>query len=421
MAIALVSAIITPSIAIHAATITWSDAIQRTEKENPDIAAATEKLRAASARKLAAYSGFLPTIKAAVGVENTEKSGTGGVALATGSGWTAGIEGRLYLFSGFADQSKVAQAEADHREALAAVISTKAKVSADLKIAFETAAFASESKKLSAQILKRREENLKLVQLRFESGRENKGSVLLSEAYLEDARYEYLQAQNATRTASQALAKVLALDGDGTAALEVSGEIPISNPSLTAPSFETLALATPDYVQVVERTKSTVESVRSARSSFLPTLQLDASIDKRGDEFFPNEVTTRAIGLTLKIPLFDGGKDYGAYNAAMATATAAEWTRANTLRETKTKLEQAWADYLESIAKLKADESFRKAAVTRSEIARAKYNNGLLSFEDWDIIENDLITREKAVLETRRRRTTAEAAWEQAQGKGIWP
>ncbi|MGZ3696004.1 MAG: TolC family protein, partial [Bdellovibrionota bacterium] len=65
------------------------------------------------------------------------------------------------------------------------------------------------------------------------------------------------------------------------------------------------------------------------------------------------------------------------------------------------------------------DQGFRDAATVRAEIARTKYNNGLQTFEDWDTIENDLITRQKAYLQSKRARVTAEAAWEQAQGIGV--
>jgi hypothetical protein len=49
------------------------------------------------------------------------------------------------------------------------------------------------------------------------------------------------------------------------------------------------------------------------------------------------------------------------------------------------------------------------------------YNNGLITFTDWDIIENDLILRQKSLLQTERDRVVAEAAWEQVQGLGVIP
>lgn len=399
-------------------TVTWSDAVKRTASENPEILGARENVRASEARKSSAYSGFLPTIKASVGYETTERSGTLTVPATTGTGWTAGINGNWNLFAGFVDTAKVAQAEADLRSAQASAAIVSARLSADLKSAFEAVAYSRDYAKLTTQILKRREENLRLVQLRFESGRENKGSVLLSEAYLEQARFDDLQARNSLRTAAVSLAKILALDGDGTAVVEVVGNVPISDPGGT-PNFSALVLGTPDYLQAIEQSKSLEEARRIARASFFPSLDLTSSIGKRGNDFFPNEQDTKTVGITLSIPLFTGGRNLNSYRAAVATAAAAEFTRDNTVREIRRKLEMAWAGYLESVARLRTDESFKKAALVRSEVGRTKYNNGLLSFDDWDIIENDLITRQKTVLQTRRDRATAEGAWEQAQGKGV--
>ena len=75
----------------------------------------------------------------------------------------------------------------------------------------------------------------------------------------------------------------------------------------------------------------------------------------------------------------------------------------------------------QAIERLKVDESFRAAAIARAEIARRKYNNGLLSFEDWDIIENDLIFRQKNYLSSLQTRVTSEAAWERDRGTGAIP
>lgn len=405
----------------NATTISWAEAVRRTDSDNPEIAAARESLRSAEGKKMAAYSGFLPSVSADVGYELTERSGTSSVASVTGTGWTAGVNASWNLFSGFLDEAKIKRAEADRRAAEEGLRLARSKASNDLKTAFETVAYARDYTRLTAQILKRREENYRLVQLRYESGRENKGSVLLSEAYLEQARLDDLQAKNALRTSSVSLAKIMAADGAGTETFEVVGNVPLSEPAKSMPDFESLVLVTPEYTQSVEQAKSLEEARRVARASFFPSLDLTSGIRRRDEKFFPTETQTKTFEVTLTIPLFSGGKDLGTYRAAVAAASSSAYSRDNTLRDVRRKLEEAWAKYTESVARLRADESFKKAATVRSEIGRAKYNNGLLSFDDWDVIENDLISREKTVLETRRDRATAEAAWEQAQGKGVWP
>jgi len=55
-----------------------------------------------------------------------------------------------------------------------------------------------------------------------------------------------------------------------------------------------------------------------------------------------------------------------------------------------------------------------------AEIARNKYNNGLLTFEDWDVIESDLINRQTTYLQNQRDRVISEAAWENIQGIGVF-
>ena len=74
----------------------------------------------------------------------------------------------------------------------------------------------------------------------------------------------------------------------------------------------------------------------------------------------------------------------------------------------------------EAVQRLEVDRAFVEAALAREKIAKEKYNNGLLSFEDWDIIENDLISRQKALLLSEKNRVTAEAAWEKSRGVGVF-
>lgn len=396
----------------------WSTVQRVAAVENPEIAAARENLNSAEAKLRVAYGGFLPSVKASIGYENTERQGATSVAISTGTGWTAGINGNWNLFSGFQDHAKLRQAEAEVKAAESALRSVLAKISAELKIAFQASTYAHDFSKLTIQILKRREENLRLVQLRFESGRENKGSVLLSEAYLEQARYDDLQARNSLYTSSAGLAKVLGQNPSVDHSPKSDGLVPPKNPETGRPDFEKLASAAPDYLQALSQAESTRQASLVARSSFLPSLDLSTAFGKRGDEIFSDGTTTSSIGLALSIPLFNGGKNFGTYQSARAAYNAATFNVENTFREQRRLLEAAWATYVESVAKLRADESFYKAAITRAEIARTKYNNGLLSFEDWDIIENDLINRQKSVLTTRKDRVTAEAKWEQVQGQG---
>jgi outer membrane protein TolC len=127
------------------------------------------------------------------------------------------------------------------------------------------------------------------------------------------------------------------------------------------------------------------------------------------------------VGLNLNVPLYSGGKDYYATKSAVSNLEAAASNTDSAEHQLVVRLKQTHAGYVESVEKLKVDQAFLDAAMTRADIARTKYNNGLMTFENWDIIENDLIQRQKSFLQSQRDRVVAEAAWEQAQGKGVIP
>jgi outer membrane protein TolC len=255
------------------------------------------------------------------------------------------------------------------------------------------------------------------VELRFEGGRENKGSYLLTRATLAQARYENLQGQQALASAQAQFARVLGRTESE--ALRVVGSVPVIAPE-AAPDFRQRVQQTPELKQARAREQSALAEVRLARSGFYPSVDVSGSVAREGENWTPDK-DRRTVGLNLTIPLFSGGRDYYTTRSAAASLEAASSSTDNLERQLLVRFRQAYADYLESEEKLKVDRAFLEAAVTRSEIARSRYNNGLMSFEDWDRIENDLIQRQKNFLLSQRSRVTAEAAWEQVQGKGVIP
>jgi outer membrane protein TolC len=59
---------------------------------------------------------------------------------------------------------------------------------------------------------------------------------------------------------------------------------------------------------------------------------------------------------------------------------------------------------------------FLEAARERAKIASAQYSTGLTAFDDWIIIENNLVIAKKAHLNAQSNLLIAEAAWMQAKG-----
>jgi len=408
--------------------LTWDQCVQEALANNPALRSSQEKRAAAESNVDGARSGYFPQLSGSLSY--TKSSANGGTATTTGAltgtdttatnstdpteSYAATLTLSQNLFSGLQDKAKVEQAKANLDSAEAALVAARAKVIADLKIAFSSLSYAQSSQALQEKIIKRRRENLNLIELRFKSGRENRGSVLLSKANTEQAVLDALTAANALTAARADLARVL---GREPGEFILQGDIPLSSPPPTPPNFRTVASEAPDVKQSTAEVNVAAAAVTTAQSGFYPTLALNASTGQQGKEWFPDRERW-SMGATLTLPLFNGGKDYYASQSASSSLTAARATLDNVTREKITKLRQAYNAYIEAVQKVKVDDGFRDAAALRAEIARAKYNNGLMSFEDWDIVESDLITREKAMLQSRRELVKYEAEWLNIQGKG---
>jgi outer membrane protein TolC len=418
MFVALISL---PAMAHAATALSWERCVAEVTDNNVEMKAARNSVQSSEYLIQSAGSGYYPQVSGNLAYSygnSTLSSGSSSLdssnSSATGT-YSASLALTQNLFAGFQDKARVEQATANTTVSRAALESTKARVSFDLKAAFQNLFYAQNYIKLTQDILHRREENLRLVALRFQSGRENKGSVLLSQAYLAQAQLDELQAKDAMDLSRAQLAKVLGRDRDEE--IVVTGNVPVQEPDAQL-DLKALAVQTPDHLQAVAQEAAAQASLQLARSPLYPSLNLTGQYARQGTDFFP-ENDRWAVGMNLSIPIYSGGKDYYNSQSAALLSAAAGYNRETIDRQLLAKLKQSYNAYLEAVQRLKVDEAFYLAATTRAQVAREKYNNGLLSFEDWDVIENDLVLREKNRLQSVRDRVIAEAAWEQVLGKGV--
>jgi outer membrane protein TolC len=410
LAAALAALLCTGVRAEALAPLTWDQCVQEAAQQNPELRSARASLAAAQARVRAAHAGYFPQLSA--GASYVDSSGS---LVTDGSVYGGSVSASQNLFAGFRDVASVEQASANERVSQADFASAYAKISRDLKSAYAALTFAQDAVVLTEQIVRRLQENLRLVQLRFEGGRENQGSFLLTKATLAQGQFDNLQARQAIGSAQAQLARVLGRREP--AGLRVAGAVPVSAPP-PEPPFIDLVETVPDYRRAQAQEEAAQADVRLARVGFYPTLDLTGTVAREGSDWLPDD-SRRSVGLTLNIPLFSGGRDYYGTQSALSTLDATTSSKNDTARQVLVSLKQTHAAFVEALERLRVDQSFLEAATMRAEIARAKYASGLMSFEDWDRIENDLIQRQRAELTSRRDRVNAEAAWEQALGTGV--
>ncbi len=426
LAIWLVSAgILTSCSSARAATgsLTWQMAITEASRNNAELRAAQENLQAANSSVQIARATYLPQLSASfsAGLQGNDASNSRAQAEALAQlqgkateSFGASLTASQTIFDGFATQARVNQAQARVRQSELQIQSLKARLSYDLKSAYTGMMQAQRSLRLYLDIIRRRQDNLRLVELRFAGGQENRGAVALSEAYLKQARFEELQARDSLSVTRSRLNKVLGRGDDSS--YELKNDIPVSEPP-AAPDPLVIARNNPDYKLTMAQEEEASADLALAGAGFYPELGVRGSIGRQDDEFFPRNESW-SLSLVLTVPIFSGGRDYYGQKAAANRLTSSGLNRENIERELVTRVRQTQTGFIEAIEKLKVDQSFETALTLRAEIARSKYNNGLSTFDAWDLIENDLINRQRSVLSSQGNRVIAEAAWEQAQGKG---
>ena len=82
-------------------------------------------------------------------------------------------------------------------------------------------------------------------------------------------------------------------------------------------------------------------------------------------------------------------------------------------------LEQKWINLKNAVDKINVQYKFLKAAGARSKISEAQYSIGMITFDNWIIIENNFVNLKKNYLEARIEAMIAMAEWLQAKGETL--
>ncbi|MEI6092177.1 MAG: TolC family protein [bacterium] len=397
--------------------LTWDDCVKEVTFNNLDLKVAKENVNVYAYKKKALWGNFLPSVSANVADSYGKSQVQGGVLVPGASSYySASITASQNIFSGFQDKAQLNGAQANLEMQEWTLADVKAQVSYNLENAFAQVLYATENINLTQNISKRRADNLNIVRLRFEGGNENKGSYLFSKAALDSAELDSIQSKRLLEVATQQLASVMgrATVGDD---IQIKGLLPLSDPE---PNIDIKAIANniPDHQKALSQVKASQADLVIAHSAFYPSLDFTATTSRQDDVWFPqNKRWSLTLGLT--IPLFNGGRDFYSSYSASSALNSSIFSQQDTDVQSLLNIKRAYTNYVNAVEQVKVSNTFVAAATVRSEVARAKYNNGLLAFEEWDQIETDLINRQKTALQSLRDRIIAEAAWLLAQGKGV--
>jgi outer membrane protein TolC len=389
-------------------TLTWEDCVKEAQKNHPDLISSREALNQTKANKAITTSNLLPQISSSL----SEKTSRTTSATQTDT-YSYSVTGEQLLFDGLKTPYDIASASEDVKSAQYNYEVISSNVRLRLRTAFVELLKAQEFLSIAEDIAKRRKQNVELVKLRYEAGREHMGSLLTAQANLAQAEFEVAQAKRNISVAQRKLTKELGRSS--LTPLEVAGDFKIEYSNRLKPDFEYLTDNTPLLKELIAKKQAAGFELKSAKADFFPQVYANASAGKTASDWPPDK-NQWSVGLSLSLPIFEGGSRIAQVSKAKSALNQAQADERSGRDGVILTLEETWTDLQEAIDEVSVEEKFLQATRERAKISQAQYSTGLTSFDDWTIIEDELVRTKKSFLDAQANALDAQAYWIQAKG-----
>lgn len=395
--------------------LTWHDCLAQAKENNPALISSAEQVNQKKSGKDITASGLYPQTSATFGASTSETGSDSGSSETTNS-YSYGINASQLIFDGQKSINSTKAAEEDVKAAQENYRFTSAQTRWNLRASFVKLLKAQELIKVAEDIEKIRRDNLVLITLRYQSGLEHKGALLTAEANVAQARLELAQAKRDVELAQRQLAK--AMGAKEFKSFFVQGDFIVSDTAAQKPDLEALIKNNPSVLQAIAKRNAAMLNISASKGNFSPRISASAGAGRKSSDW-PPENNQWSAGLNVNLPLFEGGlkqaqldQSRASYRQAQADARIAEDT-------VLVNLQQAWGNLQDALERVGVEQKTLEASQERSKIAEAQYAIGFISFDNWIIIENDLVTAKKSYLQAQAAALLAEADWVLAKGETL--
>lgn len=400
----------------------WKECVKEAKKNHPDLISASEKIKQARASKEITRSAYLPQLNfdaSEITTKNASFGASGSSVELVSSGsnrsttYQYEVTAQQLLFDGFKTSYDLSTAERNITASKYNYDVTSSNVRLRLRTAYVDLLSAQEYLKVAQDIEARRRQTLELVRLRYEGGREHKGSLKTSEANLIQAIYDVAQATRDIYLYQRQLIKELGRSKFNL--MTATGDLEVRDQARMLPNFENIAETNPLLRQLIAQKEAAQFGLRSAYANFFPQVYANGSAGNTNTRWFPDK-NEYSIGTSITFPIFDGGNRY-------ATAQKAKGALGQSQADEKSgrdgvifTLANTWIQLQDAIDDVEVQKKALDAAGERARISGAEYGIGLLLYDNWIIIEDNLVSAKKAYISAQNASLIAEANWVQAKG-----
>ncbi len=180
-------------LAYEAVTVAVAEGIRQAQANNPDVLAAAKEVQAAESEVRAAYGRYLPDL-AATWMYDWQRMQNRGEPANRPEGYSAGLVLTIPLFDGFMRENAVGTARAKRDKAEEQAMLARQQVAKDVNQAALMLAAAEKNVEASKKGQDQAEEQFRIAQERFTSGKSIQLEVLDAQATLTRARFNMVAA-----------------------------------------------------------------------------------------------------------------------------------------------------------------------------------------------------------------------------------
>jgi len=379
-----------------------TEALAEAYGTNPDLAAERARVRAVDEQVPQALSNWRPQVflSARYGFRKLDReTGIGVEADRTQQPQSVGLAVSQNLFRGFRTQAETERAQNRVAAARSNLIDTEQNVLLEGVVGYVTVLRDTAVLDLRTNNVGVIEQQLQATRDRFEVGELTRTDVAQAESRLARAFADRTTAEANLETARAAYRKAIGRDPQQ---LQIP-DLPPNLPSSEADALAAAANNSPNVVFADFNERAARADIELRKGELLPTLTLDATIDREKDVVGSDvKDTESAITARLSVPLYQSGAVYSRIREAKQTASQRLSELALSKREAEQDASDAWENFRASQARITSFESEVRAQEVAFEGVQQEAQVGSRTVLDVLDAEQELLDARVNLVSARR-------------------
>ena len=403
---------------------TWEDCLSLAKQNNISLHSARVKVDARKISLESLHSGLYPQLGGSLGANSGASAGQDEdlLQVTPRNSQSARLSAQQQVYNAQTspriEQGKLALAAEELNYQIAEI-----NLRLQLRQEFCALLQTQQSLDLARTAAERRRQQYELVELRYSGGLEHRGSLLTAKANLTKA--ELSEQQLARRLTRNKLKLAQTIGLDPLEEIQITDDLTIHTDLTHRPALHELIHNSPTLQSVAARLDSAQYDTAIAQAAYIPSVYLSGSLGKNwsqnniGGTTIQDESSSWSLGGSLSFDILDGGKRKNSVRNAELQEQIQTYELDLSKQRVRLTLEEAWNSLLDARDSIVSAQELLEATTERSTIAAEQYANGLISFDNWIIIEDALINAQQQELSSRIDALLQEAAWLNAKGETL--